>query len=114
MTENIKKKNLFCSISSNSETYSGFTLDNLDNALCTYLLINANNSFLSKNKSNQSKILVTIDIDDDINHWTEDIRNKNLYGINININQFSDTIVKQIKVNSFLSSSYFNKLIFVL
>ena len=107
----MKKTKLFCSISSNSETYSSFTLNNLDNTLCTYLLINANSSFLSKNKSNQFKILVTIDIDDHIKPWTEDIKSKNLHGINLNIKQFSNTIVKQIKVNAsfsfFMSLSYF-------
>ncbi len=103
-----KQQNIFCSVSSNIETYSSsikFTLDKIDIHLCTHLLIDNNSSLLSdglKIMNLNLKLLLTINADENwnINQLKEDIHNKKADGINIEINSnaFSDKISDLIKV----------------
>ena len=123
VTKNIKnvqgnskqKKNIFCSVSSEAQTYYGpvqFTLDKFNPHLCTHLLIDNNSTLFSasisdqlKNTNSNLKILLTFDSNENLTgeQWNEIIKNRKADGINIDIdaNTFSDDFLDKIKVFSF-------------
>ncbi|CAF4649182.1 unnamed protein product, partial [Rotaria sp. Silwood2] len=105
LKEKSSKKVLFCSVSSNAETYYGsrrFTLDKIKLDLCIYLLIDYNNSLLLTSKSiySQFKIILTINLNDFliIDQLINNLKNKQFYGFNINLKIFSNDIIEKVKI----------------
>ena len=119
LPNNLKEKNIFCSISSKAQDETiPFTWDKIDTRLCTHLLIDNTNPLISasivdqlKAANSHLKIILTMNSTRNLNveQWKTDVRNKKADGINIHIksNRFSNDLLQQLQnVSSILSKEF--------